>query len=264
VKLDAMAQQRAVGETAKAPRWAIAYKFKPDTARTRLRAITIQVGKTGILSPVADLEPVLLAGSTISRATLHNEDEIRRKDIRVGDLVEIEKAGEVIPAVLKSFPDERVAGAAEFDLFALVGGKCPVCGSGIARLEVAAEEAQGVAWKCQNYDCRAQRTGRLGFFCSRRALAIDGLGETVAAKLVELEWVKDQPDLYDVTLASLATLNQTERRILILTVMGSKPKEIGAVLNLNDQYIRNVKSKIKKLLPEEFQNQEWEELRSLN
>ena len=207
VKLDAMAQQRAVGATDKAPRWAIAYKFKPDTARTRLRAITIQVGKTGILSPVAELEPVLLAGSTISRATLHNEDEIRRKDIRVGDLVEIEKAGEVIPAVLKSFPEERAAGAVVFDLFALVGGKCPVCGSGIARVEVAAEEAQGVAWKCQNYECRAQRAGRLGFFCSRRALAIDGLGDTVAAKLVELEWVRDQPDLYEVTLAALATLN---------------------------------------------------------
>ena len=207
VKLDAMAQQRAVGATDKAPRWAIAYKFKPDTARTRLRAITIQVGKTGILSPVAELEPVLLAGSTISRATLHNEDEIRRKEIRVGDLVEIEKAGEVIPAVLKSFPEERAAGAVVFDLFALVGGKCPVCGSGIARVEVAAEEAQGVAWKCQNYECRAQRAGRLGFFCSRRALAIDGLGDTVAAKLVELEWVRDQPDLYEVTLAALATLN---------------------------------------------------------
>lgn len=207
VKLDDRAQQRAVGETAKAPRWAIAYKFKPDTARTRLRAITIQVGKTGILSPVAELEPVSLAGSTISRATLHNEDEIRRKDIRVGDLVEIEKAGEVIPAVLKSFPEERVAGAAEFDLFGLVGGKCPVCGSGIARLEVAAEDGRGVAWKCQNYDCRAQRTGRLTFFCSRRALAIDGLGEVVAAKLVELELVKDPPEVYEVSLETLATLN---------------------------------------------------------
>ena len=207
VKLDDRAQQRAVGDTAKAPRWAIAYKFKPDTARTRLRAITIQVGKTGILSPVAELEPVLLAGSTISRATLHNEDEIRRKDIRVGDLVEIEKAGEVIPAVLKSFPEERAAGAAEFDLWAMVGGKCPVCGSGIARLEVAAEDGRGVAWKCQNYDCRAQRTGRLTFFCSRRALAIDGLGEVVAAKLVELELVKDPPDVYDVPLDTLATLN---------------------------------------------------------
>lgn len=207
VKLDDRALQRAVGETAKAPRWAIAYKFKPDTARTRLRAITIQVGKTGILSPVAELEPVLLAGSTISRATLHNEDEIRRKDIRVGDLVEIEKAGEVIPAVLKSIPEERVAGAVEFDLRAMVGGKCPVCGSGIARLEVAGEDGRGVAWKCQNYDCRAQRTGRLTFFCSRKALAIDGLGEVVAARLVELELVKDPPEIYDVALETLATLN---------------------------------------------------------
>ncbi len=100
VKLNDMGQQRSAGSTDKAPRWAVAYKFKPDTARTRLKAITIQVGKTGILSPVAELEPVLLAGSTVRRATLHNEDEIRRKDIRVGDLVEIEKAGEVIPAVL--------------------------------------------------------------------------------------------------------------------------------------------------------------------
>jgi DNA ligase (NAD+) len=207
VKLDDMELQRTAGETAKAPRWAIAYKYQPDTARTRVRAITIQVGKTGILSPVAELEPVLLAGSTISRATLHNEDEIRRKDIRVGDLVEIEKAGEVIPAVLRSFPDERAAGVPEFDLRAAVGGKCPVCGGAIARVEVAAEEAQGVAWKCQNYDCRAQRAGRLGFFCSRRALAIDGLGEVVAARLVELERVKDPPDLYDVSLETLATLN---------------------------------------------------------
>ena len=207
VKLDDMAQQREAGTTDKAPRWAIAYKYKPDTARTRLKAITIQVGKTGILSPVAELEPVLLAGSTISRATLHNEDEIRRKDIRVGDLVEIEKAGEVIPAVLRSFPEERSAGSKEFDLPAVVGHRCPVCGGPIAKLEVADEEAQGVAWKCQNYDCRAQRAGRLGFFCSRRALAIDGVGDVVAAKLVELDLVRDPPDLYDVPVATLATLN---------------------------------------------------------
>ncbi len=207
VKLDRLDQQREVGATDKAPRWAIAYKYKPDTARTRLNAITIQVGKTGILSPVAELTPVLLAGSTIARATLHNEEEIRRKDIRIGDLVEIEKAGEVIPAVLRSFPEERPAGAKEFDLVAAVGNKCPVCGGRIAKLEVADEEAQGVAWKCQNYDCRAQRAGRLGFFCSRRALAIDGVGGVVAAKLVELELVKDPPDLYDVPLDILAPLN---------------------------------------------------------
>ena len=207
VKLDNLDQQREVGSTDKAPRWAIAYKYKPDTARTRLKAITIQVGKTGILSPVAELEPVFLAGSTIARATLHNEEEIRRKDIRVGDLVEIEKAGEVIPAVLRSFPEERPAGAPEYDLPAAVGHKCPVCGGRIAKLEVADEEAQGVAWKCQNYDCAAQRTGRLGFFCSRRALAIDGVGGVVAAKLVELGHVQDPPDLYDVPLETLATLN---------------------------------------------------------
>ena len=207
VKLDDFALQRQADFTAKAPRWAIAYKYNPDTARTRLRAITIQVGKTGILSPVAELEPVLLAGSTISRATLHNEDEIRRKDIRVGDLVEIEKAGEVIPAVLRSFPEERAAGAPEFDLAAAVGYRCPVCGGRIAKIEVADEEAQGVAWKCQNYDCRAQRAGRLGFFCSRRALAIDGVGDVVAAKLVELDLVRDPPDLYDVPVATLAALN---------------------------------------------------------
>jgi DNA ligase (NAD+) len=207
VKLDDMALQREAGATDKAPRWAIAYKYKPDTARTRLKAITVQVGKTGILSPVAELEPVFLAGSTISRATLHNEEEIRRKDIRIGDLVEIEKAGEVIPAVLRSFPEERPPGTPEYDLPAAVGHKCPVCGGRIARLEVADEEAQGVAWKCQNYDCTAQRAGRLGFFCSRRALAIDGVGGVVAAKLVELGHVQDPPDLYDVSLETLATLN---------------------------------------------------------
>ena len=207
VKLDRFEDQRTAGATEKAPRWAIAYKYKADTARTRLKAITIQVGKTGVLSPVAELEPVFLSLSTISRATLHNEEEIRRKDIRVGDLLEIERAGEVIPAVLRSFPEERPRGAKEFDLHAAVGGKCPVCGGKIARLEVAAEGGQGVAWKCQNYDCPAQRTGRLVFFCSRRALAIDGVGDIVAAKLVELDLVKDPPDLYDVPLETLATLN---------------------------------------------------------
>lgn len=207
VKLDSFEQQRIAGATDKSPRWAIAYKYKPDTARTRLKSITIQVGKTGILSPVAELEPVFLSMSTIARATLHNENEIRAKDIRVGDLVEIERAGEVIPAVLRSFPEERPAGAKEFDLFETVGGKCPVCGGRIAKVEVDTESGVGAAWKCQNYDCRAQRVGRLVFFCSRRALAIDGVGDIVASKLVELDLVKDPPDLYDVSLETLATLN---------------------------------------------------------
>jgi DNA ligase (NAD+) len=207
VKLDAFAEQRIAGATDKSPRWAIAYKYKPDTARTRLRAITIQVGKTGILSPVAELEPVFLSLSTISRATLHNEEEIRRKDIRIGDLVEIERAGEVIPAVLRSFPEERPAGVEPFDLVKAVGGHCPVCRGRIARVVVAGEGGEGVAWRCQNYDCAAQRTGRLVFFCGRRALAIDGVGDIVAAKLVELNLVRDPPDLYDLSLETFATLN---------------------------------------------------------
>ncbi len=207
VKLDQIAQQSEVGATAKAPRWAIAYKFKPDTGRTRLNAITIQVGKTGILSPVAELEPVVLAGSTVRRATLHNEDEILRKDIRVGDLVEIEKAGEVIPAVLQSILSDRPSDTVEFNLFKVVGGKCPACGGSIGRVEVSDEKAQGVAWKCLNYECSAQRVGRLEFFCSRRALAIDGVGEVVAAKLVELGLVKHQLDIFDLSSETLATLN---------------------------------------------------------
>jgi DNA ligase (NAD+) len=207
VKLDDVEQQHSAGDTAKSPRWAIAYKYKPDTARTRLKAITIQVGKTGILSPVAELEPVFLSLSTISRATLHNEDEIRRKDIRIGDLVEIERAGEVIPAVLRSFPEERPRGAKEFNLSAAVGGKCPVCGGRIAKVEVDTESGVGAAWKCQNYDCSAQRVGRLEFFCSRRALAIDSVGEIVAAKLVERDLVRAPLDLYSIEEQTLAELN---------------------------------------------------------
>lgn len=207
VKLDDIALQREAGSTAKAPSWAIAYKYKPDTARTRLKAITIQVGKTGILSPVAELEPIFLAGSTISRATLHNEEEIRRKDIRVGDLVEIEKAGEVIPAVLRSFPDERPVGALGFDLAEAVGHKCPVCQSPIAKVEVNTKSGIGAAWKCQNYDCRAQRVGRLEFFCSRRALAIDSVGEIVAEKLVERDLVRSPLDVFRLREEELAALN---------------------------------------------------------
>jgi DNA ligase (NAD+) len=207
VKLDDMALQFKAGATAKAPSWAIAYKYKPDTARTRLKAITIQVGKTGILSPVAELDPVFLAGSTISRATLHNEEEIRRKDIRIGDLVEIEKAGEVIPAVLRTFPEERLTGAPIFDLPAAVGHKCPVCSGRIAKIEINTEGGVGAAWRCQNYDCRAQRVGRLEFFCSRRALAIDSVGEIVATKLVERDLVRSPLDLFVLGEEVLATLN---------------------------------------------------------
>ena len=133
VKVDSFAQRETLGLTAKAPSWARAFKYEPERRETRLRAITVQVGRTGVLTPVAELEPVALAGSTIARATLHNEDDIARKDIRIGDMVLIEKAGDVIPAVVNVVPDKRPADTTPFDFFRHIGGKCPSCGGDIWR-----------------------------------------------------------------------------------------------------------------------------------
>ncbi|MDD5261931.1 MAG: NAD-dependent DNA ligase LigA [Methylacidiphilales bacterium] len=185
----------------KSPPWAVAYKFAPDQAETALKAITIQVGRTGVLTPVAELEPVLLAGSTISRATLHNEDEIKAKDIRVGDTVVIEKAGEVIPAVIRVVTGKRPKETKPFDLSAFLGGKCPVCGGPIRRDE------QFVAWRCENLDCSAQKTRRLEHFAQRAALDIENLGGAVADKLVESGWVSEPWDLYGLNIDKLSGLN---------------------------------------------------------
>ena len=173
VKVNRLALWRQLGATAKAPRFAMAYKYSHEQAQTTLRAITLQVGRTGVLTPVAELEPVELAGSTIARATLHNEDEIRRKDIRVGDTVIIEKAGEVIPAVVAVVTEKRPPGAVPFDLFAHAGGKCPACGGGIVR------DPEAAAWRCENLDCPAQIRGRIEHFVSRKAMNVDGFGEAI-------------------------------------------------------------------------------------
>lgn len=177
VKINSFRQWRQLGATAKAPRYAMAYKYSHEQAQTRLRAITLQVGRTGVLTPVAELEPVELAGSTIARATLHNEDEIRRKDIRVGDTVIIEKAGEVIPAVVGVVVALRQPGTPPFDLQAHAGGTCPVCGGDISRDPAAA------AWRCENLDCPAQIRGRIEHFVSRKAMDIEGLGEAMIEAL---------------------------------------------------------------------------------
>jgi DNA ligase (NAD+) len=177
VKVDDWAAQRRLGATAKAPRHSMAYKYSAARAETVLRAITLQVGRTGVLTPVAELEPVALAGSVIARATLHNEDEIRRKDIRVGDTVVIEKAGEVIPAVVAAVPGKRPGGAVPYDLAAAAGGKCPACGGAISRDEGAA------AWRCENMDCPAQLRGRIEHFASRKAMDIEGLGTALVEAL---------------------------------------------------------------------------------
>jgi DNA ligase (NAD+) len=179
IKVNAFTDQQELGSTSKAPRWAIAYKYQPEQAETKVLDIDIQVGRTGTLTPVARLEPVFLSGSTVSNATLHNEDEIRRKDIRVGDTVIIEKAGEIIPAVIRVLTEKRPAGTHPFNLVEHLQHKCPICHGPISR------PPNFVAWRCDNPACPAQATRRLQFFCARNALDIESIGGVVAEKLVE-------------------------------------------------------------------------------
>ncbi len=186
VKLDDFALQQAAESTAKAPRWAMAYKFAPEQTETKLRGIIIQVGRTGILAPVADLEPVFLAGSTISRATLHNADEIERKDIRIGDTVVIEKAGEVIPAVVRVVKEKRPAGSRIYHF----PGKCPACGTQAVRHDGE------VAWRCPNPLCPPQVARRVQFFCTRKALDVEEVGENVTEALIRHGLVREPLDLF--------------------------------------------------------------------
>ncbi len=190
IKLNTIGLRARAGFTARAPRWARAYKFVPEQAETVLRGITVQVGRTGALTPVAELEPVHLRGSTISRATLHNADEIREKDIRIGDAVIIQKAGEVIPAVLNVVLSKRNPLAEPFDFANHLGGKCPACGGDIVK------NPDFAVWLCPNLHCPAQRTRRLEYMAKRTALDLEGLGGIVADKLVESGLVKHPLDLF--------------------------------------------------------------------
>lgn len=201
IKLDDYAAREALGSTARAPRWAAAFKYLPEQRETRLLGITVQVGRTGVLTPVAELEPVRLSGTTVSRATLHNADEIARKDIRVGDTLLMEKSGEIIPAVVHVVLAKRPPEAQPYDLYRAVGGVCPCCGAPIDR-----EEGQ-VAWRCTNLTCRAQAAMRTVYFCRREALDIESLGGTVAEALVQRGLIRTPLDLFRLTLPELAALN---------------------------------------------------------
>ena len=195
VKVDSFAGQEALGFTARAPRWAIAFKFPPEEKRTVLREIRIQVGRTGVLTPVAEFDPVLVAGSTIARATLHNIDEVRRKDVRVGDTIVVHKAGDVIPEVVGPVLELRPADSVDFEMPAV----CPSCGSPVVR-----EEGE-VAYRCVSIDCPAQAHERLCHWVSRKAMDIDGLGDELIGKLVAAGLVSDVADFYDrLTVTALA------------------------------------------------------------
>jgi DNA ligase (NAD+) len=210
LKVNTLADWPRIPGRSRAPGYAIVHKPVPwiTPAETVLKAITVQVGRTGVLTPVAELEPVFVQGSTVARATLHNEDEIRRKDIRIGDTVVVRKAGMVIPEIFEVVKTKRPAGAKEFDLFNHVGGKCPACGGPIAKEKMSGGETDEVAWRCQNIaGCPAQLTRRVEYFAQRKALDLESLGDIVAEKLVERGLVKEPLDLFDLKLEVLGKLN---------------------------------------------------------
>ena len=197
VKVDSFGQQDELGFTARAPRWAIAFKFPPEEKTTILREIRIQVGRTGVLTPVAEFDPVTVSGSTIARATLHNIDEIRRKDVRVGDTIVVHKAGDVIPEVVGPVLEKRPDSSVEYEMPA----SCPACGSPVIH-----EEGE-VAYRCVSIDCPAQVKERLAHWVSRGCMDIDGVGDELIDKLIEAGLVSDVADFYQLTVDGLAGLD---------------------------------------------------------
>jgi DNA ligase (NAD+) len=223
VKVNSTALQDEFGTTNKAPRWAVAFKFAARQATTKVNDIWVQVGRTGALTPVAILEPVSLAGTTVSRATLHNADEIKRLGIKIGDWVLIEKGGDVIPKVLKVVESKRTGDEKPFRM----PRKCPVCGGEISR-----PEGEAVS-RCVAADCPAQLMGRLLHFASRRAMRIEGLGESLAAQLLETRKVRDVGDLYSLTLDDIASLERMAKKSasnLLGQIEASKQRELSNLI----------------------------------
>lgn len=223
VKVNSLAQQSKLGYTAKEPRWAIAYKYPPKQMTTRLLDIQVQVGRTGTLTPVAVMEPVQLGGVKVTHATLHNEDEVKRKDLRIGDYVLIERAGEVIPQVVKPITDRRTGKEKEFKM----PQTCPVCGSKAVR-----EEGE-VARRCVNAACPAQVKERLAHFCSRAAMDIEGIGPSLIDQLVDKGLVRDAADLYLLKREQLLTLEGIAEKSslnIIEAIRASHDRDFGSVL----------------------------------
>ena len=223
VKVNSTSLQDEFGATQKAPRWAVAYKYPARQAPTKVVDIFVSVGRTGAITPVAVLEPVFLAGTTVSRATLHNEDEIRRLDVKIGDWVMIEKSGEIIPKVLSVVTSKRTGKEKEFE----PPENCPVCGGLISR-----PEGEVVA-RCVAADCTAQLMGRLLHFASRRAMRIEGLGDVLAEQLVAANLVKDVGDLYSLTLEQVASLPRMAKKSasnLLSQIEASKSRDLSNLI----------------------------------
>ena len=245
VKVNSTALQEEFGATTKAPRWAIAYKYPARQATTRLLGIGIQVGRTGALTPVAHLEPTLLAGKTVARASLHNEDELKRLDLKIGDYVMIEKSGEIIPQVLSVVASKRDGSEMEFEFPRI----CPVCGS-----EAVRPEGEAVR-RCINDVCPAKVKARVLYFASRKAMDIEGLGEVLVETLVENGSIKDVADLYSLTLEQISSLERMAERSgtnLIGQIETSKTRGLQRLLYGID--IRHVGERYAKILAKHFRS----------
>ena len=245
IKVNEFDKQEILGVTAKSPRWAIAYKFKAEQAKTRLNAITVQVGRVGSLTPVAELEPVKLAGTIVKRATLHNEDEVERKDIRIGDIVIVEKAGEIIPEVIGVDTAARTGKEKKFKM----PSECPVCGSKVVR-----EEDQK-ATRCVNVKCAAQLEGRIIHFGSRDAMNIEGMGPAVVEQMLRNKMIKDYGDLYNLTIFDVANMDRMGQKSadnLLTEIEKSKKKELENLIYALG--IRNVGSQTAEVLAENFES----------
>ncbi|MBK9529785.1 MAG: NAD-dependent DNA ligase LigA [Acidobacteria bacterium] len=245
VKVNSTALQDEFGTTTKAPRWAIAYKYPARQATTRLLGIGIQVGRTGALTPVAHLEPTLLAGTTVARASLHNEDEIKRLDLKIGDYVMIEKSGEIIPQVLSVVASKRDGSEVEFEF----PRTCPVCGS-----EAVRPEGEAVR-RCSNDVCPAKLKARILYFSSRKAMDIEGLGEVLVETLVDNGSIKDVADLYSLTVEQIALLERMAEKSgtnLIDQIAASRERGLQRLLYGID--IRHVGERYAKILANHFRS----------
>ena len=239
IKVDSAEQRRRLGATSKSPRWVIAYKFPAQIARTQLLGITVQVGKSGALTPVAEMEPVPLAGTVVKRASLYNFEDLARKDLRVGDTVELQKAGEIIPQVIRYIPEERPAKAAPFP----IPTACPECGGEVHK------DPDGVFLRCLNAGCPAQLKERIEHFASRAAMDIDGMGPAIIDQLVARGLVHHFADLYaldEQTLAQLDRMAQKSAANLVAAIGESKSRPLSRVLN--GLGIRHVGSHIAEVL----------------
>lgn len=243
VKLDDLAQRDVLGSTAKSPRWAVAYKYPPEQKPSVLKDIVIQVGRTGVLTPKAVLEPVRLAGSTVSFATLHNRDFISAKDIRIGDTVIVRKAGEIIPEIVEVVMDKRPESAVPYEM----PDKCPVCGAAVV------QDEDGVALRCTGAECPAQRLRNLTHFVSRGAMDIDGLGPALINSLIESGLVKNAADLYTLRVEDIAPLERMGQKSAANAVAAiEKSKENDLWRLIAALGIRQVGDKAAKVLASYF------------